>query len=151
MSNVFEVKIESLGEIDLEDIFEVVMSNPGMQQQIIDYNQYQLEEQGLDAEAVPTGEYAPRTVQMKIQKGQRYDHITLKDTGDFFDSMKLKIQDKAARIQADMKKPDQDLEKQWPDALGLTPDSIEAIRPLFNELFLEEYQNRVDTILYGRS
>jgi len=38
---------------------------------------------------VRIGSYSPYTVMLKKEKGQRTDHITLLDTGAFYDSFKI--------------------------------------------------------------
>jgi hypothetical protein len=43
----------------------------------------QLYEKGIDGRGQSLGEYANITKEIKKEKGQRYDHITLRDTGDF--------------------------------------------------------------------
>ena len=39
-----------------------------------------------DSTGASLGEYAPFTVVIKQEKGQRFDHITLNDTGEFYES-----------------------------------------------------------------
>lgn len=57
----------------------------------------QLYDEGIDSKGNFLGYYSPATIQGthnypgKIQKGQRYDHITLNDSGKFYASEKVKL------------------------------------------------------------
>lgn len=60
----------------------------------------QLEEEGVFSDGTPTGDYSPLTVFIKRQKGQRFDHITFKDTGDFYDSFRVEVDKNGFTIDA---------------------------------------------------
>ena len=61
--------------------------------EILDLNRKdQLFDKGIDRDGDRLGSYTPTTVQIKQQKGQPFDRTTLFDTGDFYNSFKLKIQ-----------------------------------------------------------
>ena len=111
-------------------ILKEVFDDPDMKDDIVSLNQGQLFEDGVDSKNVSLGEYSLFTKAIKEKKGQRTDHITLKDTGKFYDSMKVRSERKSVVIEADMKKPDTDLEVIYPNALGLTDESIQAIQGL---------------------
>lgn len=50
----------------------------------LDYNtESQLYDQGITADGKSLGEYSPFTIEIKRQKGQPTDRVTLKDEGDF--------------------------------------------------------------------
>ena len=60
--------------------------------EIIRLNTYdQLYNEGIDSEEISLGEYALFTQAEKISKGERYDHVTLKDTGAFYDSFIIRV------------------------------------------------------------
>lgn len=44
---------------------------------------------GDDTEIMSYKPYAPRTIKKKIKKGQPYDRVTLKDTGEWYKSLRL--------------------------------------------------------------
>lgn len=73
---------------------------------IDDITEKQLFEKGEDGLGISLGNYTPFTVQQKQIKGQRSDHITLKDTGDFYSSFKLSIN---GLVTADGQKEDTNL------------------------------------------
>ncbi len=68
----------------------------------------------------------------------RTDHVTLKDSGYLYDSMAIRTQPDGFVITADMQKPNVDLETIYPDALGLTDESIEKILPTAQEILIKE-------------
>jgi len=117
-------------------ILDYIMEDETLQAQIIDLNQKQLYEQGVESDGNSTGEYSLRTIAEKEAVGERYDHVTLHDTGEFYDSMKVEIGYNNIRITGDMQKPDRDLEEGWPKALGLTDESISEILPEVKERFI---------------
>ena len=60
---------------------------------IIDLNtEEQLYSQGVDSKGVQLGEYSIYTKGLKQNKGQRTDHITLKDTGEFYKSFSIRLE-----------------------------------------------------------
>ena len=149
MLEAIKQKLLALSQIDLKMVFLRVMANPGIQQQLVDFNKAQLNDEGVFADGTPTGDYSPKTIAYKIRMGQPYDHVTLRDTGATQDSMNVKIQEDGAVINADTWKPGGDLGNRYPEMLGLTPESIDAIRPLFNEIFLMEYKKEITRIING--
>jgi len=103
---------------------------PIVQAQIIDLNtQEQLFEKGVDSTGVSLGEYSPNTIEGtrfylgKKQKGQRYDHITLRDTGDFYKSFRFLNFSDYFTFEADTIKDGTDPNEKYPDILGLTDAS----------------------------
>lgn len=61
-------------------------------EEILDLVRIQLESFGVDGSNKPiTPEYRPYTVKIKKIKGQRYDHVTLNDTGEFHRSFYLQF------------------------------------------------------------
>jgi len=113
------------------------LDNTSIQQDIIAMNQEQMYEQGEDSKGKELGAYSNFTIQKKIEKGQRWDHITLRDTGAFYASMKFRNRAKAFIISADMVKEDTNLETIYPDALGLNEKNMSILRewvlPSFRE------------------
>ena len=68
-----------------------VFSDSGLQQEILDKIRWgQLYKEGVvedGGQAIVLPNYSPYTVQMKIEKGQPYDHMTLRDTGAFYEKI----------------------------------------------------------------
>lgn len=104
-----------------------------MQDKIITLNKHQLYDLGTMSDGEPTGQYSNATKYfykpLAAAEGRdgKTDHITLKDTGDFYSSMKVRQEDDVFYIEADMVKEDSDLEARFPEALGLTDESKEEI------------------------
>ena len=93
----------------LDEIFK----NNRVQEEVIRLNQEQLQA-GVDSNneviITKTAEYerkgkvyAMQTIQIKKEKGQPTDVVTLKDTGDFYNSFRVKITKLGYEITADFK------------------------------------------------
>ena len=102
-------EIQKLSKIlDINKILADVFSDSELQLNIIDKIRYdQLFKDGVSEENVRLGSYSPYTIQIKESKGQPYDHITLKDTGDFYNSMKIAVFDTYILINAEGEKTDE--------------------------------------------
>lgn len=89
----------------------------------------QLEEDGIDSLGRDLGDYSPYTKILKKLKGQRTDHITLKDTGDFYESFVAVVNNSEIIIDADGIKDDgTDLFRQYGnDIAGLTDENLQFI------------------------
>lgn len=73
-----------------------------VQEQIIELNtEVQLYDFGIDSKGNSLGEYSPLTKIIKLSKGQRIDHVTLKDTEAFYDSFFVFVDTKGFTIIAD--------------------------------------------------
>lgn len=123
-------RIERINE---NAIINSILRDPILQAQIIDLNQKQLYDQGLQADGTPTGNYSPVTISkwkpLAAAEGRdgRSDHITGKDTGETYESMKVVINSTTSfKIFADDRN---NFEAQEPNFLGLTIESIDEIIP----------------------
>lgn len=88
--NDFDVILKRFKKFDVNRILREVWRNSLVQQEIIRLNtKKQLFEKGEDSLGVSLGEYSPFTVQIKVEKGQRIDHITLSDTEEFYESFNV--------------------------------------------------------------
>lgn len=128
-------KVEAL---DVDTMFDIIMRDPAMQAQIIDLNtERQLYEEGVKADGTQVGEYSAATVgKWKPLAGaegrdSRSDHVTLKDTGEFYRSFEVRPEPGRIVITADTIKPGGvDLAAEWgTNILGLTRESIGDIIP----------------------
>lgn len=102
-----------------------LLSLKAHEKQVIDYiTQIQLFEQGEDGQGFSLGDYAPFTIEIKKSKNQRFDHITLKDTGDFYRSYKLSAK---GLITADPQKDDTNLVREFgADILTLSDEGMDV-------------------------
>jgi len=89
MENLLNI-IENLENIDVNTLVDRFFKEN--REFILNLNREQLYEYGEDSEMVFLGEYKESTKTIKKRKGQRYDHITLNDTGKFYKSFTLKLQ-----------------------------------------------------------
>lgn len=126
-------------------MFRVVMDDPILQAEIIDLNTtQQMYEKGVDAKGDPLGQYAPITIAyykpLAAAEGRdgRTDHITLKDTGDFYGSFKTRTTNDGLVISAETVKEGKDLLVPYPNIIGLTDESLAEIRPAVLQGFQEQ-------------
>lgn len=138
MLKFVESRIKKIINLDENKLIEKVFKNKDVQNTMLDLNREQLYDKGIESDGTSTGQYRPYSIEQKIKLGQRYDHITLNLTGKVYSSMRVKVGNGIATITADMKKPDRDLEIDWPKALGLTDESTKEIRSVAKEVYLKE-------------
>lgn len=113
-----------------DEIMNQVFQGSQVKGEIKKLNVDQMYEQGIDSNGASLGQYTARTIKIKTEKNQRTDHITLRDTKEFHDSIRVGAESNAVIITGDMVKPDQDLEVRFPFALGLTDSNWDRIRGL---------------------
>jgi len=110
-------------------IFTDILKDSNIQAQIVDLNLSQMYDGGIDSEGHELGHYAAITVSYykplasSLGNDGRSDHITLKDTGEFYKSFKIKITSEGFIIQADADKGDTDLSQIYPKVIGLTKEN----------------------------
>lgn len=106
-----------------------LFQNAEFRKLIIDLNTIdQLYNQGVDSRGVSLGDYTAYTKSLKQQKGERYDHITLKDTGEFYKSFRIIFTGDALQIVANPIKDDTNLFKEFGiDIVGLTEYSMSVV------------------------
>lgn len=130
--------------IDGSKLVHDVISIDSLQAQIIDLNQSQLYDKGVDSLGNPTGEYSLATIygtvnfEGKIAKGQPTDHVTLKDSGASYASMEVVNESDGFYIKGDFP---ESVKRGWPDALGLTTESLNELMPEITERLQEETKN----------
>lgn len=123
--------IKRVSKLDVNKIVRQSLSNTSIQQDILDLNKEdQLYDKGIDSTGDSLGEYSTATIEGTVnfegkkQKGQRFDHITLKDTGEFYDSFIFKNNKDNFEIEADTLKEGTDLIDNFgKDILGLTDEN----------------------------
>lgn len=81
-------------KVDIHAMIQTILQDSEIQQKIIHLNTInQLFEKGEDSLGRKLddlgGGYSPYTIMKKIEKGQPFDRVTLKDTGDYYDSYKI--------------------------------------------------------------
>lgn len=143
--------IDNVQNLNVNEVMYSAMQDKVLQSQVLDLNtKNQLYEQGVDALGNSLGEYATATIYGtsnfagKIEKGQRYDHITLNDTGRFYDSFRFVNEADGFTITADsITDEGTDLTKQYGNKIiGLTSESkailVEEVKPHVIEVVRKE-------------
>ena len=120
-------KFKKVGEeLDTGEIAKkIVRDNDNI---LIDMNaQDQLYAKGVNRLGVRIDEYQPYrplTIQVKIEKRQPYDRVTLKDTGEFYDSFYVETAEDRFYIKASDEKTNWLIKKYGAEIFGLTNDSL---------------------------
>ena len=113
--------------------FKLVFNTSEIKNKIIYLNTIeQLFKKGEDSEGLELYPfYAQSTILYKKEKGQRYDHVTLNDSGAFYKTFEVIVSDDYFLINADPNKGDNDLlDIYGEDVLGLTEESKAEIMVL---------------------
>ena len=137
------------GELDTGEIAKkIVRDNDNI---LIDMNaQDQLYAKGVNRLGVRIDEYQPYrplTIKVKIEKRQPYDRVTLKDTGEFYDSFYVETAEDRFYIKASDEKTNWLIKKYGAEIFGLTNDSLAEF---INDYVKDEAYNRVKEILNER-
>ena len=120
--------------IDRETQFEIIRLN----------TEDQLFDDGIDSLDRKIGEYSPLSVSIKTSKGQRTDHITLKDTGEFYQSFRVKVDKWGMFIAADDVKDDTVLTERYGiDILGLTEENTQVLINMIRQKYIKELHERL--------
>ena len=133
--NEFHRAAQQLARINLNKIMFTVWETFAVQQFITQLNtKNQLFDKGEDSLGVSLGEYSPFTQQIKVSKGQRVDHITLNDTGEFYESFMVTPFRNGFLITADPVKDDDNLFVEYGEEIvGLNDENkrklIQFIQP----------------------
>lgn len=125
---------------DVNKVFRKVWEQSVVEQYIVKLNtEEQLYKKGIDSDAkLLEPPYTITTIRIKNENGQRFDHVTLKDTGGFYESFEVIPNNKGFKIEADpMTDSGTNLFDKYGDKVtGLTDESTELlckfIEPYFN-------------------
>ena len=89
------------------------------------YNKEQLYNKGVTSDnSAVTPLYTPLTIKIKKSKGQRTDHVTLKDTGAFHNSMFVVYAPRSFQIYARNNKTNKLVKKYGDNIFGMTDINI---------------------------
>jgi len=122
--------------VDGDEVFVNALKDEGVQAKIVSFNIIQMYDEGIDSDGNSLGQYAQITVEYykplaKTLGGDgRTDHITLKDSGDFYKSFRVKLLSDGFQITADAIKEDTDLSVVYPKVIGLTSESKAMVAKL---------------------
>lgn len=113
--------------LDYSEGLAVVFDNPRVKQEIIRLNTEEQLFEGVNAKGEFLddigGAYRPFTIAEKIRKNQVYKHTTLFDTGEYYNSYTVKVDEFGITIGSDPVKDGDNLEDDYgSDLMGLTED-----------------------------
>lgn len=104
----------------------------------------QLEEKGLNSLGIGIhtyAPYAPKTVYLKQKKGQPWNRVTLKDTGNFHRSFRIQFTEDGFSIVSDSSLTPTLVNKYGPNIFGLTPENKGY---LIRSIILPELLNEIN-------
>ena len=145
----FERLLNNVVNLDLNDIFLAMWKRNDTQDYIIELNTKgentsQLYELGEDSLGSSLGSYSGFTKDIKASKGQRIDHITLNDTGDFYKSFKVTPNKKGFKITANPIKEDNNLFEDFGvDIVGLNKENVLLVLDFIEPMFNKEFEKRL--------
>lgn len=129
-------------KLDVHQVTHAAFDNTLIQREVIDLNQKQLYDEGVFADGSPTGQYAPFTLQYKTTEAPllgydtRTDHVTFKDKGDFYASLRFENKRDEIVVTGNTVKDGVDIqEREGKPLVGLTKDSLSETRDLVLPIF----------------
>lgn len=108
---------------------------------IIELNHFNLYNLGEDSNGVKLGYYTPFTIAYKKSKGQRYDHITLQDTKQFYRSFAIEIRNNELWILSNDRNDDKIrniVRRFGAIVLGLQKKDIEKVQKIILPTLIEK-------------
>lgn len=130
-----------------QELENIILDNESIIVEMI--TQQQLYEQGIEGRGIEISSYAPyaeSTIRKKIKKGQPTNRVTLKDTGDFYKSLRIEFDDKGFYIVSNDFKSPYLLKKYGPTIFRLTDENLKTlihkyIKPTLTVKLKEYLQN----------
>lgn len=138
--------VEGFQRLSIDQIAYKVAKRQSFQKEVIRINtQLQLFRKGEDSKGTKLssigGGYSPVTIEIKRSKGQPIDRVTLKDTGDFYQSFQVVPYMGGFRIEADVIKDDTNLEKEWgEDIIGIQEGNKILLVDKYVEAIIKEVE-----------
>ena len=130
-----------------QELKEEIMRNEDVITKMIAEEQlYNLGIEGRGIEIMSYAPYAPRTIKNKKKKGQPYDRVTLRDTGEFHASLKVIFDDNGFYVTSTDDKAKYLLSRYGKTIFRLTNENLKTvldnyIRPSLKEKFKNYIQN----------
>ncbi|MES2382471.1 MAG: hypothetical protein V4538_15595 [Bacteroidota bacterium] len=148
---------ERLKSLKISGLLKVLASNKEFTDLIIELNtRKQLFDEGIDSTGRLLsdigGNYSPNTIEGTSQykgkkaKGLPYDHITLFDTGQFYQSFEVFLRGTEFVISANTLKDTTDLVSEWgANILGLTEKSLSILREKAKDILIPYIRKKLLT------
>lgn len=129
-----------MSKVDATPIIQSILMDEEVQKRIIYLNTIdQLFERGENSLGEQLGDYRPYTIMKKIEKGQRYDHVTLNDSGEYYKSYRIIAQSGVDYIMfvTNPIKDGKDIEQQWGGYIvGLNTENTQWLIDEVRERFI---------------
>ncbi len=138
---MIERLIYALKGFDVYFELQMFFEQPEIESLVIEMQQMQLNEGKRSDNSEITPEYTPYTVFLKRIKGQPSDRVTLKDKGDFYESIKTSPTDRFLEIFATDKKTSDLQAKYGENILGLNETNIDILRQKFKDYLIAKLLN----------
>jgi hypothetical protein len=120
--------IRKFKRLDFKKVIISILNTTSVKELVVEMEQNRLFNTGKDSEGDSLGGYSPFTVLIKQEKGQRTDHITLRDTGEFYESFTFHATGTDLVFDANPVKEDNNLFDDFGiDILGLTEEDTERL------------------------
>lgn len=126
--------------LDQNKMIKEIIDDPYMQAQIIDANQSQMMNEGVDSHGATLGDYSPVSVE---KYGKPSGHITLYDTGETYDSMKVETGSTGFIILANTSLHGIELRDRFPYMIGLTDKSRGDLIPEIKQRMIEKIRQGI--------
>ena len=142
-------KLQSVADLELNEVAFKIASEKEVKDLVIRLNTQgektsQLFELGEDSLGDSLGEYSAFTVEKKKDKNQPFDRITLKDTGEFYNSFVVVPYRGGFTIKANPIKEDSNLFDDFgADIIGLNEVNLQILRDVYKDKVLEEIRKRI--------
>lgn len=138
---MIDTLISFLKSIDIYEELQFFFETTEIESLVKELQQRQLNEgkRGDNTEITP--EYTPFTKRIKQAKGQPSDRVTLKDRGDFWNSIKTSPTDKFVEIYTTDKKTNDLLTKYGDEVLGLNENNTSILQDKFKDYIITKILN----------
>lgn len=115
-------------EVEMNEFVMTIYASPEFEDLMTRLNEEQLQK-GLRSDgSVITPPYSPKTVAIKKKKNQPVDRVTLRDYGDFYNGMRLKLYPGKMEIVSQDSKSEDLQDKYKPEILGFSKEAVEKGR-----------------------
>ena len=142
-------KLQSVADLKLNEVAFKIASQKEVKDLVIRLNTQgektsQLFELGEDSLGGSLGSYSPFTVEQKKKRGQPTNRITLKDTGELYNSFNVVPYRGGFTIKANPIKEDNNLYDDFgTDIIGLNETNLQILRDVYKDKVLEEVRKRI--------
>lgn len=140
---------KALQKVDYDSILNDVLKDTNTPEELV---KKRLNEKGerstgvkIKTKRAHRGVYANATIFIKMRKGQPYDRVTLKDTGDFHKSIEKKLLKDAFNLEGDSEKPDGNIEDNvdLTNVLNLSDDELTELVKEIRPDYIQKIRNTI--------